>query len=544
VVWAVVSAKTADAVERDWRRTVQRRLVSQRKRTDTAPVATAAAEVGALRSPGTYHLVQYDGSNWKPGLAITTDYVAGERTWLAMGPDRGHLLWQPKAEDVRIEHALWDGERWELQSPLELDAPPQVGVARLVSVGDEAQLLFAVLTEVEGEPEAWHFRAWKWLAGERDSFERGWSSLPGLKSAEGKEPRLPAGAAVASFLDGAGEGDPVQAWAILSGSGESVQLRMWSLSRGELIRAPTDVFIGEEDGGSRQQQSVRDMVGLLTVFLLFMLVFWRRQESLARPIALPPGYVVANLGKRAVAAMVDLSPAMGVVWWIWHAEITAYINEIQDSVALGVQPRVTAPVQVLLIWVYFCLMYTGYCLVFESISQSTPGKRLMGCEVLSESMEKPNRVQIVVRNVMRLVELEKHLLIWPFLLMVFFTRNRQRFGDLVARTVVVERCEILSDMPSGLEEEEKAEDGGQETEDREGEGRSEKLGRSKNADSACSARLQLLIARTSASELFSAFRADAAEVGRPERILLFSSQTAVRSAKKRGGKQSRAINQS
>jgi uncharacterized RDD family membrane protein YckC len=49
-----------------------------------------------------------------------------------------------------------------------------------------------------------------------------------------------------------------------------------------------------------------------------------------------------------------------------------------------------------------------------------------------------------------MIELEPFLQIWPFLLIVFFTHNRQRLGDLLAHTVVVEpqpRSEQDDDIP-------------------------------------------------------------------------------------------------
>jgi len=456
-LWAVVSAKTADAVERQWQRTVQERLVVRQRRTETAPAETAPAtiwpEVPATRPPGSYHLVQYDGSDWKPGFALTTEYVAGVQTWLAVTEDRSHLLWQPTTNDTRIQHAWWDGKRWKMEPPLEVTARLHSGCIRFASEGEEVVLLFAMLSQDGGDPNLLRCQTWKWLAGENDTVQGEWSALPALKSSDGQELRVSAGSVIASFEDAAEERERGQAWAILSRSDESVEVGVWSLSRGEPIQAPMAVLMDEGEEGSRQRQSVREIVGLMIVFVLLMLVFWRRQESLSQPIALPPGYMVANLGKRIVAAAIDLAPAAGLAWWIWNVEITAYVREISDLFKLGVPRSPNVPFEFLWIWFYFRLIYTGYCMLFEMINFSTPGKRMMGCELLSESLMKPNPVQVIIRNLSRILELETYLLVaWPFLLVVFFTRNRQRFGDLLAKTVVVERQQILSDTPSGLDD--------------------------------------------------------------------------------------------
>jgi uncharacterized RDD family membrane protein YckC len=55
--------------------------------------------------------------------------------------------------------------------------------------------------------------------------------------------------------------------------------------------------------------------------------------------------------------------------------------------------------------------------------------------VLSESGSVPTLRQILVRNALRLLELQPPLWILGFL--VVLSRNRQRVGDLFARTVVI-----------------------------------------------------------------------------------------------------------
>jgi uncharacterized RDD family membrane protein YckC len=91
----------------------------------------------------------------------------------------------------------------------------------------------------------------------------------------------------------------------------------------------------------------------------------------------------------------------------------------------------------------FVGIYIVWCIVFEMLWRTTPGKRLLGCEVRLENFEKPYAVQIVIRNITKFVELMPYLQIWPFLLVVLFTRNHQRVGDLLAHTLVVERQQVV-----------------------------------------------------------------------------------------------------
>ena len=78
-----------------------------------------------------------------------------------------------------------------------------------------------------------------------------------------------------------------------------------------------------------------------------------------------------------------------------------------------------------------------YAAVFEALSQATPGKRLTGLSVVREDGRRCGLGAIVIRNLARVIEF--HFPPAVFLLAV--TVNRQRLGDLLARTVVVERAE-------------------------------------------------------------------------------------------------------
>jgi len=99
----------------------------------------------------------------------------------------------------------------------------------------------------------------------------------------------------------------------------------------------------------------------------------------------------------------------------------------------------TTPDTLVWAWVWFRVIYVGYCIACELAIQGTPGKKLLKCRVLGEDLANPNGVQVVIRNITKLIELEPALQIWPFMLVIFFTRNRQRLGDLLARTIVVDQ---------------------------------------------------------------------------------------------------------
>jgi uncharacterized RDD family membrane protein YckC len=153
---------------------------------------------------------------------------------------------------------------------------------------------------------------------------------------------------------------------------------------------------------------------------------------------------LADLGRRGVAALIDMAPASIIVGLIWHVPLSEYsaalhaAAENQDSAS----PSVAG---LWLPWACFVLIYGGWCTVFELRNAASPGKRLLHCAVKSLTGQPPTPLQIVARNAARFIELLPFLQFWPFLLLLFMTRNRQRFGDILARTIVTENAPTAED---------------------------------------------------------------------------------------------------
>jgi len=78
----------------------------------------------------------------------------------------------------------------------------------------------------------------------------------------------------------------------------------------------------------------------------------------------------------------------------------------------------------------------AYGIGFESWRQATPGKMLFGLLVVGDIGHKPNFTPILVRNMMKPID----LILAPSLItpiVMIFTPYNQRLGDLLARTIVV-----------------------------------------------------------------------------------------------------------
>ena len=91
---------------------------------------------------------------------------------------------------------------------------------------------------------------------------------------------------------------------------------------------------------------------------------------------------------------------------------------------------ITTVIFYIVMWVYF--------IVCELFFSATPGKMAWGLKVVSVTGERLMVRQVFIRNTVRLLDFFPPPQFYLMTLMlVLFTRRRQRGGDLMARTVVV-----------------------------------------------------------------------------------------------------------
>jgi uncharacterized RDD family membrane protein YckC len=105
--------------------------------------------------------------------------------------------------------------------------------------------------------------------------------------------------------------------------------------------------------------------------------------------------------------------------------------------------------ELLIAWALCCAALSTYCTLCEALFARTPGKAVVRCCVVNEAGGKCEFAVIVVRNLVRWVELFPLFQLWPTFILMLFTRNRQRLGDLLARTIVVEHVPLsqMQDPP-------------------------------------------------------------------------------------------------
>jgi uncharacterized RDD family membrane protein YckC len=440
LLWAVVDADRGREIQAQWQ--AQRKG----KKPTTAPEEPEAAAESTVvlgASERTPVVVLYDGTGWQPEASAPADCDGSDEMWLAAADGRFHLFWRMAGQDSVVHYACRSGKDW-VAGP-SINAPNAVHRAAVAVVNK--QLVFAALVKAPDEKRR---HCLQWTRPASDEGKTAWNRPPPLLDAQGNELVLETRTAVGFFSDrlvllrqeergpsNAPASPEVGFWPV-AGNGKPDQ-PFQALPASPALEGPAST------GG------IRDFVVMLTVAAMLLLVFWRRQETIAAPLALPAGLQLVGPAKRAVAFAIDAAPAAAFVTWFWFEPISSFYRELSVAAAAGAEHAVELPQAVLWASFWFRVIYTSYCTVFELLLAATPGKRLLGCQVISETLEQASPLQIGIRNITRMIELEPFLKIWPFLIVVFFTRNRQRVGDLLARTIVVERQNIVITNPDHAE---------------------------------------------------------------------------------------------
>ena len=173
-----------------------------------------------------------------------------------------------------------------------------------------------------------------------------------------------------------------------------------------------------------------------------------RRLAIHTPEGIPLHVQVASRGSRALAFLIDAGVLLAVFVVVRSVLLDAWMESKDLSFALAL--------------VFWFLFRTFYFTAFETRWQGrTPGKRMTGIRVMDAAGGPLRTDAVIVRNLMREVELFQPGLVfiyqeyyWPdaptwarfgfllwwlaFALMPLFNRDSLRAGDMVAGTLVVE----------------------------------------------------------------------------------------------------------
>jgi uncharacterized RDD family membrane protein YckC/histone H3/H4 len=157
----------------------------------------------------------------------------------------------------------------------------------------------------------------------------------------------------------------------------------------------------------------------------------------------------AGIGSRAVAYVIDwivLGIIMGIVigmiflsFWVFFPD-QFNVNVFEPHYVLFVDP--SGPVAILFSFIVATTTLIGlitYFIVIEGRFGATPGKFVMGLRVLREDGTKIGYVESVIRNIPKVVGNSVFLVIDALLMLLVFSKDKQRGFDKIARTIVVHK---------------------------------------------------------------------------------------------------------
>jgi uncharacterized RDD family membrane protein YckC len=163
-------------------------------------------------------------------------------------------------------------------------------------------------------------------------------------------------------------------------------------------------------------------------------------------LVLPPMLIPGSLPKRAIAAMIDTTPFILLAGtYLQLAHTQAQLEAVaKDPMALTLGMSVAGIVTL--------CGYVLYCVICEALFAMTLGKRIVRLRVVGNGGQKPGLRGVLLRNLLKIFELATlgGPMWWFFLILASlpaFTRYRQRLGDMMGRTAVVEGKAIR--LPSG-----------------------------------------------------------------------------------------------
>lgn len=138
----------------------------------------------------------------------------------------------------------------------------------------------------------------------------------------------------------------------------------------------------------------------------------------------------ASNAQRAVAFLIDIAIIAIIMTTLFILVGAAGLYNLTSI--MDVFTSIWFIAFIMWLWIAQAVYYT----VFETFRGQSPGKRLMGIKVVNKDYEKCDFMDAFTRNVVRFLDL---VLFFYLVSLVMMNRNpkRQRFGDIVAQTVVL-----------------------------------------------------------------------------------------------------------
>jgi len=197
--------------------------------------------------------------------------------------------------------------------------------------------------------------------------------------------------------------------------------------RGNLLLEPTDLTVVTR-GPMDDIAQYAELLFFVVLSSVLILAFWRRDSDWNR-LELPENLVVADLGRRVMAAAIDLAPGLLLVMFYFGLSIDDLIYRHWPGNWL------VKSFQQMLPGLLVIAIFVSHTTVSELIFARTFGKTITGLRTTKLDGTRPRFWQLLVRGLIKTLDLLPFALL--LLILPVIAPHRQRLGDLVARTVVV-----------------------------------------------------------------------------------------------------------
>jgi len=394
------------------------------------PSATAPSS-GPAFDPGDAPLsiVRYDGNDWTPVSACppTIHPHPSHRLRPRLCPTNRKLLLVWIGERAsRIHYARLDPEtaRWLSSATLGVSKPNAFWIARIDGVP-------TLVTATDDAPADEQLSAYRLLGQSPPAQLPPFKPAPDLRLSP-----IPQGLTLTRYTDVFGFNQHLGLLATDSAGTAYLRFARFAATPLEATTRLDEVFT-EQQVAERTQTSLQ-LITLAVMVVVLVGLFVFRRGSMVNALPLPPNVGPALTLQRLGGWLVDFVP------FAWSAAAVVGIdalNGLQQLTAWGVGGDPVSnypPTKILLWWGLACGGHTLYMLVMELLTRRTVGKVLSGVRVLSETGARPTLWQTLARNALRPLELMPQF--WVLGLLILLSRNRQRLGDIFARTVVVRKA--------------------------------------------------------------------------------------------------------
>lgn len=238
--------------------------------------------------------------------------------------------------------------------------------------------------------------------------------------------------------------------ALLWREGEALRFGLCSPQMGQLtLLGDVGVFDEPPLESTGEDLITYFMWGVLAA--VFIPMFLLRPRGGPRPFVLPETVRTGNLGRRLLAAILDLAPInilVSVGFTLATSEAKRErLRQVLWQMMKGKEVKI--PVEAAVLYMATLVLYVAYCTIMEARLGATPGKLLMKLRVVGNGGERADLRQCLLRNLLKIIELVslRSLLFFLVFVIPLLTRYRQRLGDLLARTTVVDARFVPPPVP-------------------------------------------------------------------------------------------------